>query len=396
MNDIEFKEHLRKERLSYGISQGRLSYLSGITRQYLNEIETGKSHASDSLKEKLLATLNLFSYDTPLFLLIDYLRVRFPTTDAEETIRNILQIKPDYLLHEDYAFYGYKEQYSHGDITLMASQDDTKGLLLELKGKGCRQLETFLQAQNRDWYEFLQVCINAGGIIKRLDLAVNDVAGLLNVPLLIEKCSNGELLTRSRKWEAMHAGALSSKVKRDRDKGSTLYIGSRSSSQYFCLYQKDKEQKNKHIQTDIKNRFEIRLTDKKAEKAVRDLLETRSPEQVVFTIINRQIRFIDCKTDTIDPIWEWFTGKDRKPIELEMRAEPYTMERTVEWLKRQAAPSLVTIHRIEEQNGTHLLEEILKQAKLKEAHRIRIKQMTTVVEDMIDTAVPQKENNGIF
>lgn len=137
MNDIEFKEHLRKERLSYGISQGRLAYLSGITRQYLNEIETGKSHASDSLKAKLLATLNLFAYDTPLFLLIDYLRVRFPTTDAEETIRNILQIKPDYLLHEDYAFYGYKEQYSYGDITLMVSQDDTKGLLLELKGKGC-------------------------------------------------------------------------------------------------------------------------------------------------------------------------------------------------------------------------------------------------------------------
>ena len=32
MNDIEFKEHLRKECLSYGISQRRLAYLSGITR----------------------------------------------------------------------------------------------------------------------------------------------------------------------------------------------------------------------------------------------------------------------------------------------------------------------------------------------------------------------------
>ena len=93
---------------------------------------------------------------------------------------------------------------------------------------------------------------------------------------------------------------------------------------------------------------------------------------------------------------EWFTGKDRKPIGLEMRAEPYTIERTVEWLKRQAAPSLVTIHRIEEQNGTHLLEDILKQAKLKEAHRIRIRQMTTAVKDMIDTAVPANENDGIF
>ena len=37
MNDIEFKEHLRKEHLFYGISQGRLVFLSGITGQYLND-----------------------------------------------------------------------------------------------------------------------------------------------------------------------------------------------------------------------------------------------------------------------------------------------------------------------------------------------------------------------
>ena len=38
----------------------------------------------------------------------------------------------------------------------------------------------------------------------------------------------------------------------------------------------------------------------------------------------------------------------------------------------------------------------IKTGKTKGAHRIRIRQMITAVEDMIDTAVPQKENYGIF
>ena len=46
---------------------------------------------------------------------------------------NTSMIRPGYLLHEDYAFYGYKVQYSNGDIILMASLNDTKGLLPELK-----------------------------------------------------------------------------------------------------------------------------------------------------------------------------------------------------------------------------------------------------------------------
>jgi phage replication initiation protein len=46
-------------------------------------------------------------------------------------------------LHEDYAFYSYMEQYVCGDIVVMVSPDEDKGCLLELKGKGCRQLFSY-------------------------------------------------------------------------------------------------------------------------------------------------------------------------------------------------------------------------------------------------------------
>ena len=229
MNNTTFKDYIKQARLQHNISQKQLASAVGVTRQYINEIETGKSTPSTKLKEQLLNGIQHLKHDTPLFLLIDYFSVRFSSSDAKSIIENILQCKAEYFNHKDFAFYGYSEQYCFGDIVLMASPDESKGLLLELKGKGCRQLETFLQAQNRSWYDFLQSCIDYGGIIKRIDLAINDVAGLLDIPLLIEKSYRGELITRFKKFEVVHAGRLCRKSANEDDRGSTLYIGSKTS-----------------------------------------------------------------------------------------------------------------------------------------------------------------------
>ena len=45
-----------------------------------------------------------------------------------------------------------------------------KGVLVELKGRGCRQFESYLLAQQRSWYEFFMDVLVAGGVMKRLDL----------------------------------------------------------------------------------------------------------------------------------------------------------------------------------------------------------------------------------
>ena len=62
-----------------------------------------------------------------------------------------------------------------GDIFVLVSNEQEKGVLLELKGKGCRQYENFLLAQHRSWYDFLMDALVEGGVIKRLDLAINDM-----------------------------------------------------------------------------------------------------------------------------------------------------------------------------------------------------------------------------
>lgn len=40
LNEEQWIKELREKRIAYGISQGRLAVASGITREYLNKIET--------------------------------------------------------------------------------------------------------------------------------------------------------------------------------------------------------------------------------------------------------------------------------------------------------------------------------------------------------------------
>lgn len=141
---------------------------------------------NDELREIIEKQIERFNPQEPLFLLIDYFRVRFPTTDALAIIRDVLQLKSNYMLYEDYGKYGYESKYVLGDINIMCSMQEHLGVLLELKGKGCRQMECYLLAQERSWYDFMLDCMTAGGVMKRLDLAINDKAGILDIPKLKE------------------------------------------------------------------------------------------------------------------------------------------------------------------------------------------------------------------
>lgn len=123
-------------------------------------------------------------------MLFDYVRIRFPTTDVKHIVEDMLRLKLPYFIHEDYGFYSYTEHYYLGDIFVLVSPELEKGVLLELNGRGCRQFESYLLAQERSWYEFFMDVLMEDGVMKRLDLAINDKTGILNIPHLTEKCRN--------------------------------------------------------------------------------------------------------------------------------------------------------------------------------------------------------------
>ena len=198
--------------------------------------------------------------------------------------------------------YSYTEHYSLGDIFIYTSADEEKGVLLELKGRGCRQFESYLLAQQRSWYDFLMDALVDGGVMKRIDLAINDHTGILDIPELAEKCRKREYIGKSRSYKFYQSGELIKHREDDREyMGRTLYLGSLKSDVYFCIYEKDYEQYVKLgtplEEADIINRFEIRLRNERAYYAVRDLLTYYDAEQTAFSIINQYVRFVDEEPD---------------------------------------------------------------------------------------------------
>lgn len=392
LNENKWIQDLKEKRIMYGISQNKLAIASGVTRQYISNIETGKVMPSQNLKTKILEALEHLNPENPLEMLFDYVRIRFPTLDVKHIIEDILKIKFSYMLHEDYGYYSYTEQYFLGDIIILTSPEKEKGVLLELKGRGCRQFESYLLAQQRSWYDFFNLVLLEKGVIKRLDLAINDKRGILDIPFLIEKCYREECISVFRNFKSYRSGEL---IKREEKKcmGNTLYIGSLQSEVYFCIYQKDYEQYKKNNipieEAEVKNRFEIRLKNERACCAIDDLIKYKNPERTAFRIINRYVRFVDKITGkprnewSINKQWLCFTGEDRDSMKLTTKPEPYTIQRTLDWIADQVAPSLKMLMKIDEINNTKNVMNIMKYTKLSEKHKKIIKQQTVSIKEVI-------------
>ena len=98
LNEEQWIKELREKRIAYGISQGRLAVASGITREYLNKIESGKMKPSKELLETLHKELARFNPEAPLTMLFDYVKIRFPTLDIQHIIKDIYR-RPYRQLH---------------------------------------------------------------------------------------------------------------------------------------------------------------------------------------------------------------------------------------------------------------------------------------------------------
>lgn len=392
MNIEKWVLDLKEKRIEYGVSQNKLATSVGITREYLNKIENGKIIVKNEIKQKLIESMKRLNPDSPLTMMIDYIRIRFPTTDVKHVVNDILKLKLEYMIHEDYGFYSYSEHYVIGNIFVLVSQDIEKGVLIELKGQGCRQFEKFLLAQHRSWYDFILDALIDGGVMKRLDLAINDMVGMLDIKELTDKCNNEECISVFRSFKSYRSGELVRKHEKI-GMGNTLYIGSLKSEVYFCIYEKDYEQ---YIKLDIpvdevkiKNRFEIRLKNERAYHAAVDLLANRDAERTAFSIINRYIRFVD-RDDKIgrsewriNESWNYFIGEGREELKLTTDPEPYNINKTLNWISRQVAPTLKAIKRIDNLNGTNIVDDLIRRAELTERHKKIIQQNSLPIENII-------------
>ena len=71
-------------------------------------------------------------------------------------------------------------------------------------------------------------------------------------------------------------------------------------------------------------------------------------------------------------------------MKLTTKPEPYTLQRTLNWLQRQVAPTLKMLKQIDAGNQTEYLKTIEQQAKLTDKHKQIVKQQTASVDELIE------------
>ena len=379
-NAMNFSKVLKEKRTQYGVSQRRLSVLSGYSREHINRIENEKETPSEKMKATLLTCLERVNPENDFELVFDSVRLRFESHDVPYICEKILQIKMKYMIYEDYAFYGYIAKYAFSDIQIMISpEEDEKGTLVELKGQGCREFENLLVAQNRSWFDFFNTCEKEKVYYKRIDLEINDRVGILSIPYLAEKCSKKELRSKFRSFRSIDSGKLEDEEEAANSLGTTLYLGSLKSDIYFCFYQKNYEQlvKNRISLEDspIMNRYEIRLKDDRAYYAIQDILTHQDFEQTIFNIINTYIVFLtpiknqNKRKWATDPSWKLFLGKTRDKLKLTSEPQPYDLRRTLAWLRKQVAPTLKLLLLIDQENSTNKIMEMISSAEFSSQQR---------------------------
>lgn len=380
---FEWAENIEKKRKRFKISQSRFCSCIGIAESYYRFLLKGKKPLTEEMRERIEQTLERLNPDNPLSLVIDYVRIRFPVSvmvDFKTICNEVLQIPAEGFQLNGHGWNNYEQLFAFGNIFVCASDNDELGVLLELKGSGCRQYETHLAYKKQTWFDFFNRCLNYDAVFKRIDLAVNDHYGILDIQHLIDICKMGGCIGKNRKWSQAASGELAFEKP---GMGYTLYIGTRQSETYFCIYEKDYEQMDvlerngiEFEDAPIKNRFEIRLADERAAECINQLIKHRYDddgiETVVFGIINHYLRFTvppksnvkgDKREWELDVMWEHFIGGYRDKIRLAMEPKPFSRIRTLNWLSRQCMPTIKGMLMDDVNTGDDTIVKMINEAK---------------------------------
>ena len=57
--------------------------------------------------------------------------------------------------------------------------------------------------------------------------------------------------------------------------------------------------------------------------------------------------------------WAWFIGENRESMKLTTKPEPYSFQRTLNWISHQVAPTLKVAMKLDELNHTQVVKEII-------------------------------------
>ncbi|MCS8588268.1 replication initiation factor domain-containing protein [Leuconostoc citreum] len=314
--------HIKTIRELLGFNQLTFSKKMGVSNTLLSLIESDNKPITDDFVEKMYTAFP--DLKNALDLQFDWVNITFSDMTGEQVINDVMRLKPELFLERsttqnfytrEFAFAGEKNIYVQDfePTTDEHGQDEQKtGTTMYLTGQGTRLFEKALLEQGLTWKKFFVRAKRFKGTFSRLDIAINDNWGLLDMDEIIEATRKHQFWGKSRSF-AIHGNS---------EAGWTANFG--KSPFVIRIYDKQKEQEQKGLETSVKNRVELELRSERAEQVISEWFENDNLVEYTASILYTYLWFVD------------------EPIDEEELKGTHVRERYIESLKPMPAWSLLT------------------------------------------------------
>ncbi|CUW20132.1 replication initiation factor domain-containing protein [Leuconostoc gasicomitatum] len=367
------------------VSQLELASVMGVSERTVWGVENDAQKISNKFIDKLLAVYPDLAES--IEIQFDWVSLTFPDLTSKQVINDVLSIQPDLFLERptsqnfytrEMAFAGEKNIYIQDFAPIKNPEtqvvEQKFGTTLYLTGKGTRLFEKALLEQNMTWHDFFAKARQYRGHLTRLDIAINDKWGLLNMNDLVKAVQEKRFWSRSKSY-AIHGNV---------DDGWTVNFG--KSPFVIRAYDKHKEQASKGYDTDIQNRVELELHGDRAEQVIDHWFEHDDLVGFIFDMLYTYFWFtnesIDDKIlkgarvrETIEsnveplPAWSLLTALGHK-MKFIRQPKEQSVARIEKWVLESVVPSLAVLKKtgywpevIEAMNSAELSAEQQKLVK---------------------------------
>ncbi|MBU4643159.1 replication initiation factor domain-containing protein, partial [Bacillus toyonensis] len=288
-------------------------------------------------------------FTNPLRACIDWVQVTFKDISTEYLVTRILGL--DFARFNDLEVgqYGYRRCLMYGNIMIYYDGRPDMGIHLQMSGQGCRQYESY---DVKVWSELFRAVFYHKSKFSRLDVAIDDFKPYFEIPKLIEKIKNRELVSKFK--DATRIEKID--IESGESKGNTIYYGSPQSRIQIRMYEKDLERAGKGFELEegieAWNRTEIQARNERAQKIAGIIASNENGDeeigQVVRGILSCYLDFKDSGKDSnrsrwkTSEFWESFLGGVQK-LRLTDIAPDRTVERSLTWVDNQVTPTLAML-----------------------------------------------------
>ncbi len=369
-------------RQMLGVTQKELSVTMGINEKTIRRIENKEQGISERFVNKLLAVYPELAQI--IEVQFDWVSITFPDLTSKQVIDDVLRLQDNLFLERptsqnfytrEMAFAGEKNIYIQDFAPVKNPEtqaiEQKFGTTLYLTGKGTRLFEKALLEQSMNWRNLFEKARQYRGHLTRLDIAINDKWGLLNMNDLVKAVQEKRFWSKSKSY-AVHGNV---------DDGWTVDFG--KSPFVIRAYDKHKEQANKGYDTDVKTRVELELHQDKAEYVLDEWLNhDKKLVDITFDILYTYLWFTDepidaqkLKSDkvrevieqTVEPMpaWSLLTALGNR-MKFVRQPKKQSVERIEKWVLQSVVPSLAVLKKT---GHWHEIIEAINSVELSAEHQ---------------------------